>query len=316
MGATISLSFIICTHRRFNLLKLTVNSFCRQSAKKELFEIIVVDNDFKPNKEVIKIVEDANAEITVRYLSEPVLGLSKARNSGEKATSGQYIGYIDDDAIASEEYVENALAIISKVNPDILGGPYFPFYLEKRPKWFLDNYETITLGTERYLGCNEFLNGTNIIINRDLLFDIGGFDESKGMAGNKIAYGEETSFQMLAWQKNPGLKVFYSPELLVYHYVPISKMNLTDKLKRSFKMGYSQTYLWINPLDVREEKKKALLILTKNIVLFSLKEPVKLIFRSKKKFAHWQNYIYEKWPRYFRSFGQEWRLIKDLIKRK
>ena len=52
------ISIVICTHRRFELLKLAVKSMVNQSAKSDLYEVIVVDNDIRQNKEVKKNVID------------------------------------------------------------------------------------------------------------------------------------------------------------------------------------------------------------------------------------------------------------------
>ena len=309
----IRISVIVCTYNRSKILRFCLDTLVNQTADKSLFEIIVVNNNSTDNTQSVA-EEYASIHTNFRVVFEARQGLSIARNRGYMEARYEWVSYIDDDAKVSDDYIERAIEIISLKEPDIFGGPYFPYYVDEKPKWFLDKYETVELGEARMLSRKEFLNGTNILFNKNLLGSLGCFDAELGMTGNKIAYGEETSLQIIAWDKKNDLKVFYSPELKVYHLATHQKMTLVDKLLRSYKMGYSQTYLWIRPECERKAHRNAPFELIKIILLFIVKEPFNLIFRKQKSFAFPHNYIYEKWPKYFKSFGQEWRLIKDLIK--
>ena len=242
----IRISVIVCTYNRSKILRFCLDTLVNQTADKSLFEIIVVNNNSTDNTQSVA-EEYASIHTNFRVVFEARQGLSIARNRGYMEARYEWVSYIDDDAKVSDDYIERAIEIISLKEPDIFGGPYFPYYVDEKPKWFLDKYETVELGEARMLSRKEFLNGTNILFNKNLLGSLGCFDAELGMTGNKIAYGEETSLQIIAWDKKNDLKVFYSPELKVYHLATHQKMTLVDKLLRSYKMGYSQTYLWIRP---------------------------------------------------------------------
>ena len=134
------ISIVICTHRRFELLKLAVNSLIEQTASKDLFEVIIIDNDTKSNSEVQSIVKIASQKINIKYFHEKTIGLSHCRNTGGQAALSEYVGYMDDDAKASKNYIEKYLDIITSKKPDIIGGAFVAFYLTEKPKWFKDVY--------------------------------------------------------------------------------------------------------------------------------------------------------------------------------
>jgi glucosyl-dolichyl phosphate glucuronosyltransferase len=300
----ISLSVVICTHRRFDLLKIAVQSLCNQTASKELFEVIIVDNDSTSNTGVKNIVKEAQSILTISYIHEPVLGLSQARNSGGKASQAEFVGFLDDDAKAHENYVEILLKLIGTDQFDIIGGPYYPFYLSKKPIWFKDEYESCNFGRSRTFNNTEFLNGTNMVYKKSLLEGADWFGTSFGMAGTRIAYGEETDLQIRLWKKFGSLKVYYSSDLKVNHLVPSHKMKLRDKFRRSYNLGKSQAYMWIPEEQIRASQRKAPLILFKSIVKLIFILLPGIIIRNKRKYPDWQNYAYEVISRHLLSIGQ------------
>jgi len=148
-----------------------------------------VDNDHQPNPEVQKIVSNVKSNISTKYLHESKLTLSNARTAGGKLATSDYISYMDD-AKANPKYIEILTQILDTHKPDICGGPYYPFYLDPKPVWFLDRYGSSSLGDEfRYLTSREYLNGGNIVFRWGLMDEVGWFDPNLGMTGKKIWYG-------------------------------------------------------------------------------------------------------------------------------
>lgn len=306
------ISIIICSHRRFDLLKIAIKSMTDQTSPKGTFEVIVVDNDNIINTEVINIVGSAKNIINIRYIHEPILGLSQARNTGGKAALAEYIGYMDDDAKAPENYIEMAILLIKNNNPEMIGGPYFPYYLKGKPKWFKDEYETGTSAEKsRKLIPGEFLNGTNMIFKKDILQSLNWFDTKYGMSGKALAYGEETDLQKRAWAKQKNLQVIYHKDLIIYHLANPLKLRIYDRLRRKYKLGQSQAYLWIDKKQIPNVQKTAPLKLIKTIALLLIKCLPGIVFRNQTKYKYWQNYVYEVLSNYFASIGQEWQYVKD-----
>lgn len=310
----LKLSIIICTHRRFDLLKLAINSLVNQTAPKESYEVIVVDNDNDKNPEVINIIEKAGKIINTSYIFENKLGLSYARNTGGKYAKAEYVVYMDDDAKAPINYISSINSAIKNIKPDILGGPFIPFYLSSKPKWFKDSYgEDPKKGFTGFLNNEQFISGMNICFNKSILDKVNWFDSAYGMKGNNIAYAEETVVQISAWKLNSKLRVYYDTNIYVEHLVPSHKMKLIDRFKRKYNIGKSQAYIWLEKEDLNSAKRNAPKKLIKIIFLFLVKGVPGIIFRDHNKYKFWQNYVYEEISNYFASIGQEWRLTKDYL---
>ncbi|MGB5916428.1 MAG: glycosyltransferase family A protein, partial [Phormidesmis sp.] len=97
------ISAIICTHNREQYLGAAIDSLLAQTL--DCYEIIVVDNASTDATAAIaksRVDSAANnaANTKVRYIYEPTLGLSVARNRGAKEAQGEILAYLDDDAEA------------------------------------------------------------------------------------------------------------------------------------------------------------------------------------------------------------------------
>ena len=166
-------------------------------------------------------------------------GLAKARNIGWKKARGKYVAYIDDDAVASYDWVENILKFIV-LYPEVVafGGPYHSSNQASIPTWI-----PMEVISKKYPGKIErpidvgveWLNGTNMIFSRKVLKEIGGFDERLGIHGSTRAYGEETDFQIRL--HNAGYDIWYSPSIMVLHEFAQFKQNFIYLIKNQYIHG-------------------------------------------------------------------------------
>jgi glycosyltransferase involved in cell wall biosynthesis len=231
-------SIIVCTYNRSDLLKDALQSFTDQTSDKARYEVIVVDNNSCDNtEEVVRTFIERQKNFL--YVKEPKQGLSHARNRGYMEARGKYVAYIDDDARAESSWVENIIDFTSR-HPEIaaFGGPYKGFSLVEVPKWYKDSYGSWTLGEKEKQICqNEWINGTNMIYERSLLKNFGGFNPKIGMAGKKMSYGEETNLLIKIKEKN--LPIYYVPDIVVEHLVADYKMSFMWMLKSDYMNGLS-----------------------------------------------------------------------------
>lgn len=233
----IMVSVVVCTLNRSQLLRNCLESLANQDIAVDQFEVIVVDNNSSDDTHDV-----ANGFLkshkNFRYIKEDHLGLSFARNRGWKEAFGQYVAYIDDDAIAYSNWISE-IADFSKRHPDvnIFGGLYDAFYLGSAPGWFPREYGNFSLGTQERrikLGC-EWISGTNMVIKKELFYMYGCFDERLGMIGGKAAYGEEVNFFLCMQAK--GNQIFYVPSMRVAHLVARYKMSLKWLLFSGYSVG-------------------------------------------------------------------------------
>ena len=291
-------SVVVCTYNRSKMLRGCLDSLCNQSLDKKLFEIIVVDN--ASTDDTPHVVEEFSPHGNIRYILETRQGLSYARNRGLLESHGKFIAYIDDDARAAPDLLDVASGVIKNLEPgvDCLGGPCHPFYTSPKPEWFLDRYEKRGFGdTSRYLLASEYISGSNMIWAKEILDRVGGFDVNAGVKGDYLRLGEEThAFQKL-WELNRNAKVYFSPELIIYHWVPEHKMKVTYRLKRKFTEGQ----YFADHMETVTSFHKFLLIL--DLTFQALKTSLRFLVKFHSH-SHWENWIFEDGGRVAFHFGK------------
>lgn len=226
-------SVIVCTYNRPELLKLCLNSLTSQTTKQKKFEVIVIDNyGSKKTKDVVDKYK------IFKYFIEKRTGLSFARNTGFKKAKFKYITYLDDDAIAEKDWVENIIKFINthpKVK--IFGGPYYRYSSKLIPAWIPKEFGTFKLSSreKKLKPFREWISGSNIIIEKKLLVSLEGFKTNFGMKGKKIGYGEETELQSRILDM--GIDIYYSPKIKVKHLFDQRKHSLKWMIKNTFISG-------------------------------------------------------------------------------
>ena len=174
----IEFSIIVCTYNRASMLADCIDSLLNQTADKNRFEIIIVDNNSTDNTEEIakELVKNHN---NIKCFKEPIAGYSAPRNCGWKNATGNIVAYIDDDEIASPywlESIEKAFQIEKK--PDIVGGICLPKYDAAPPDWFTESMGGTNRNRQKgilnqrndsYLGCG------NIAFKKEVLEQLNGF---------------------------------------------------------------------------------------------------------------------------------------------
>lgn len=235
-------SVIICTYNRASLLEGALKSVIQQTMDSSLYEIVVVDNcstDTTPR--LVDGIQSNYPMHNITYVYEPKSGLGFARLTGIHLSTGSWISFLDDDAMASPDWLERAYKIIlAEAGLDGLGGRIYPYYLATPPDWFLDRYEMYTWGdTARLLHKGEAFAGSNMFFRRGILEKISPAMHGLGMNGNIMDYGEDTVLFERAWQVVGHPKFYYDPELTVRHATPSKRMEIGYILRRQFSIGAS-----------------------------------------------------------------------------
>lgn len=221
------ISAIICTRNRAVFLEKCLNGLLRQTLPVARYEIIVVDNGSTDNTwEILAKFAD---NPLIRVVTEPVAGLSRARNCGLREAKAPYVGYIDDDAVPGERWLEAALEVFLGVNPvpDWVGGPVTLEWEVAKPDWINEEL-SVPLGwvnwgeLPRHLNTSEWLIGANSCFKKACLEKFGGFDERLGRQGSCLLSGEETQIKKKI--EATGGFLYYHPEVTVRHFVPAARV--------------------------------------------------------------------------------------------
>ena len=108
------LDVCICTHDpRPGVLREVLASVAAQTAGAGAFRVLVVDNASTPPLagELIGVIENAN--LPVRMVREPKLGIAQARYRAICETTGQWTLFVDDDNVLAPSFVEEGLNFIA-----------------------------------------------------------------------------------------------------------------------------------------------------------------------------------------------------------
>lgn len=230
------LTIVVCTYNREEWLPGCLSSLESQ-CKDDSVEVLIIDNN--STDDTANIAHGFVDRLSnFKYIFEPLQGLSHARNRGFQEARGQLVAYIDDDAKANPGWTKAILEFFES-HPDAygVGGQHKAFSLAPMPAWFPKEYGSRSLGEEtRLLQKGEWISGTNMVFKKSALLEVGGFDTTMGMAGEKVSYGEEThlTLKMLA----SGMQIYYCAEMCVDHAILLYKLKLSWLLKSNFANGY------------------------------------------------------------------------------
>ncbi len=236
---------IICTHNRQEYLGLAIDSLLKQDCSD--FDILVVDN--QSSDDTAKIVKSRLSDARLRYVYEPTLGLSVARNRGFGETSAPILAYLDDDAIASVSWLRVLLAAYQEDQRlAIAGGKVTLIYPPNvtTPTWLSEELSAglglYDLGDEKVYIQEARLTprGLNYSIRRSFLEEVGGFDLKLGRIGTRLLSNEELYMTELAISKE--WRVAYLPDAWVAHHVAPERLQASWFLRRSWWQGISEHY--------------------------------------------------------------------------
>jgi len=190
------LSICVCCRNASTRIEDTLLSLKHQTAAKLSYEIIVIDNgsdDFEQLKELVQQISPKDQN--VKLISEPNIGLSNARNRAVKASRGEYVLFVDDDAVVNNRLVEHYIRNIQEYKPDVIGGNVLPLF-EVLPaldiegqywqQWSLKHFGKM----DRWLEEGEYFIGANIGASRQILTSRP-FDPELGRKADSLTGGEE-----------------------------------------------------------------------------------------------------------------------------
>jgi len=194
-----TISLVIPAYNEEAYLPACLDAVMRNLAGK-VKEIIVVDNN---STDGTKNVVARYAGVT--YVFEPRKGITRARQAGFQAASGDIIAYVDADTHPPEGWIEQITEqFAARQGLACLSGPYSFYDLSGlRNKvstgWFI-------AAKPLYQITGYMMVGGNFAIRRDVLDKMGGFDEKIEFYGEDVDIGKRA--------KKHG-KVLFSPRFVM-----------------------------------------------------------------------------------------------------
>ena len=227
-GPSIAVSVVICTrHRpialRECLLALSV-------MKRQPDELIVVDNSGGDIE-----TERLAREFSANYLTEPIAGLSRARNRGLAASKGQIVAYLDDDALPDESWLDYLIEPFSDPQVAVVTGAVIaPESMIQYPQLsqpsLLDKSDSHWFEIAAFGGLGI---GTNMAFRKSACEVPDFFDERMGRGAPFHGFEEHHAFVQLLSRDNCAV---YLPTAIVHHS---SKYPIDWKREASTSFAFS-----------------------------------------------------------------------------
>lgn len=293
-------SVIIVNWNSGNYLQQTIESLIKET-KDIPYEVIVLDNQSKTSDTSYKYMEDVlkSMDNVKVVFNEDNLGFAKANNKGIEMAEGRHILLLNPDVILQNNMVkiladfmdshkEVGMSGPKVLNPDntfqttcLRGEPYpsaVLAHLSGLAKMFKNN-AYLNRFALNHLDKDEIhyiagISGCCMMISRDLIEDVGMFDEQFFM------YQEETDWCWRSYQA--GWKIAYNPEAVIIHdrgattKKALFKSNYTfcNSMMKFFKKHHFQRY---NAF----QKAFFIVLIWVNFVVRSVKIHLSLLFKKK-----------------------------------
>lgn len=241
----ITLSVVICTYNRDAYILSALNSLVNQTLARDCFEVVLVNNNSTDSTaSLCEHFAENLPDFRYRYFLEINQGLSYARNRGINESVGTVIVFMDDDAVAEPDYLQNLHDFFVQY-PDAAacGGRIYPDFETRRPRWMSHFLVPLTSSLDmgdkvRLFKQRSYPIGANMAFKRPIFDRFGVFNIALGRKGANLVGAEEKDFFYRIMSE--GLKVYYVPDAIVHHHVPDSRLTFSFFKKQAIGIGYSE----------------------------------------------------------------------------
>ncbi|MCU4973006.1 glycosyltransferase family 2 protein [Halobacteria archaeon AArc-m2/3/4] len=235
-------SVVICTYamERYDVFSECVDSVLAQTYD-PLETVIVVDG----NDPVFERVREdfGGHDDVVLHCNDENQGISYSRTRGAELASGDVVAFIDDDAVAEEDWVAELARVYDESDAIAVGGHVAPDWVTEKPDFFPAEFYWLVGCDERGMGehMEELRNtyGSNISFRRDVFLNVGGYDENTGRKGDRHIQAHEAPVCIRMANKY-GKGVIYNTDAVVHHKLFDYRGDFRWLVFRSFWQGYSK----------------------------------------------------------------------------
>jgi O-antigen biosynthesis protein len=245
-----AVSVVICTRDRpAQQLNACLEGLRRQQYPR--YDVVVVDN--APTSDSARVVVESLAgDMPVRYIVEPRPGLSRARNAGVEAATGEIIAFLDDDEEPDVHWLAELACGFAR-GPDVgcVSGVVLPARLDTRAQELFQRLGGHSKGrgfcsivSSRHgpqsplYPLPPFGVGANMAFRREVLGRVGGFDVALG-AGTPALAGEDTLALTLALLAD--YRIVYQPTAVMRHHHRSDLASLSRQME-GYSVGLTAFY--------------------------------------------------------------------------
>jgi glucosyl-dolichyl phosphate glucuronosyltransferase len=240
------ITIAIPTHNRAQLLQETMSSIGELELPAGIgAECVVVDNRSTDDTSSVVAAFARRSHVPTRYVYEGGAGSSYARNRAIEEAGGDFILFIDDDAVAEPRWAAEMLAEMERRKLDAVCGMVLPRWSQEPPQWLgpslyvrLAVHDAAQLAAaspaERETIHNYF--SANVCFRRRTFERFGNFRQDLGVVAGNPMSGEDTELfaRILAGGGNVG----FAAHARVHHIIPPERMRRSYLRRKSYAFGY------------------------------------------------------------------------------
>jgi len=225
-------SVVIAVRNEVEHIKKCIVSVLNQDYKGE-YDVTVVDGISSDGTyELLKKIQN---EYKFKLLKNPKINAAAGRNIGIENSNGEYVAFIDGDAIASKDWLSQIKKVFEKNDVAGVGGPdMLPEDCSDKSRRIgqimtspLARGGRLNPSTQHSLSDEEkyvdHIPTCNLCLKREIFGSVGMFDE-EFVKGQDL----ELNYRII----NAGYKLLYSPKIKVVHH---RKNHIRDFTRQIFK---------------------------------------------------------------------------------
>ena len=251
-GDAASITVLICTHNRRQLLERTIASL--NAARRPpgcSIEILVVASAC--GDDTLDYLASYNRErsgrLPIRWISEAARGKSNALNRAFREPMGAVVAFVDDDHRVDSAYLE-AVDAAARAYPEagLFCGRILPDWDGSEPAWVHDGgpYRIYPLPVPRFdLGAlpleltleSPVPGGGNLVARRRTIEITGEFAADRGPIGHDLGGAEDLDWVGRALRA--AVRLRYAPEIVQFHYVDVERLSLSYLVRKGYQRSKS-----------------------------------------------------------------------------
>jgi glycosyltransferase involved in cell wall biosynthesis len=226
------ISVCICTYKRPDLLRRLLGRLEEQRTHGLFtYGVVVSDNDRARSAEQTVAGYTLSGTLSVTYCVEPQQNIALARNRALAHAEGDYVAFIDDDELPTEEWLCGLFKTCLANRADGVLGPVNPIFERDPPVWITEGrfFDRPRHSTGYRLAWDETRTG-NVLFRRDILNDVGAPFNSEFSAA-----GEDVDFFRRLIER--GRTFVWCNEAVVNEVVPLRRCTRRYLLRRALLRG-------------------------------------------------------------------------------
>lgn len=248
---TLSITVLICTHNRVELLGKTIASLnaAKQPDDTEIRLFVVANACSDSTHDYLANYAASEDGLALDWIAEPTPGKSHALNRSLPLLTDPLVAFVDDDHRVDEGYLVGvADAARTWPEADLICGRILPDWDGTEPEWVHDGgaYRIYPLPVPRYdqgvapmridLDGN-IPGGGNLVARLEVTRTTGPFLTELGPTGHDLGGAEDVEWVRRAMRQGAVLR--YAPRIVQHHYVDGERLTLSYLIRKGYQRSKS-----------------------------------------------------------------------------